>query len=134
MVPSKVASEAVIRNAITVIASTLTPCLMLVTPRTGARLNEATAHLSLVLRHAAMVNTAVGGAVVLHAAVISAAISLLRPGLLLRRFGILLLMLLLRLLSLIAIILLLVMLGEGSRRDRKNQQKNCSANNTMSFH
>jgi len=92
VVPSEVVPEAGFRNSVPVVATALLPSAVFVTPRAGARLEETAAHLPLVLWDAAMVDTAIGAAGGLDAAMIRAAVALLRS---LRRSISLLLMLLL---------------------------------------
>ena len=113
MVTPEVEPEAVFRNSVAVIAAALTPSAVVVIPRTGARLGETAAHLPLVLWDAAMVDAPIGRAAGLDAAVIDAAIALLRFSLTLRRSLSLLLMLLLRVLLLLLLALLLMLLLRG---------------------
>ena len=70
--------EAVFRNSVAVMAAALLPGAVFVIPRTGARLDETAAHLRFVLWDTAMVDTAIGGAVGLDAAIIGAAEALLQ--------------------------------------------------------
>jgi hypothetical protein len=109
VVTPEVEPEAVFRNSIAVIAAALTPTVVFVIPRTGARLAEPAAHLPLVLWDATRVDAAIGGAGGLDAAMIDAAVALLRS---LRRFTSPLLLLygflLLMLLSLLRSALLLL--------------------------
>jgi hypothetical protein len=112
VVTPEVEPEAVFRNSVAVIAAALTPAVMFVVPRTGARLAEPAAHLPLVLWDAARVDAAIGRAGGLDAAMIDAAVGLLRS---LRRFTSPLLLrygwfLLLMLLSLLRSALLLMLL------------------------
>jgi hypothetical protein len=104
VITPEVEPEAVLRNSVAVIAAALTPTAVVVIPRTGARLDETAAHLPLVLWHAAVVDSAISGAVGLDAAMISAAVGLLRS---LCRFISRLLMLLLCGLRLLMLLLLL---------------------------
>ncbi len=85
VIPTKIEPEPGIWNPVAVIAAPLAPGLMFVVPRTGTRLNKAVAYLALMLRNAAGVYSAIGRAIRLHTAVISAAIGLLRFCLALRR-------------------------------------------------
>ena len=78
VVSSEVVPEAVFRNSVAVVATALLPSAVFVIPRTGARLDETAAHLPLVLWDAAMVDTAIGGAGGLDAAMIRAAVASLR--------------------------------------------------------
>jgi hypothetical protein len=75
---SEVQSEAIFRYAVAVITAALTPRAVIVIPRTGARLAKAAAHLPLVLWHAAMMDAPIGRTIGLDAAVIDAAVRLLR--------------------------------------------------------
>ena len=81
MRPSEVQAEAVVGDAIAMVSAALRPGAMFVVPVVRVRLVEAGAHLSLVLRYATVMNAAVRRAVVLHTAVVSASIALLRRAL-----------------------------------------------------
>jgi hypothetical protein len=85
VVIAEVEPESVFRYAVAVIAAALAPCAVVVVPGMRARLAETAAYLLLVLWDAAMVDAPIGGAVGLDAAVISAAVALLRSCLTLRR-------------------------------------------------
>ena len=143
MIAAEVEPEAGVGNPVAAVATALTPALVLALPRAGAGLNKACAHLPLVLRNAAVVDAAVGGAVELHAAMINAAIGRLRPSLPLRRCRTLLLMGLLRgprLLRLLGrfrlapVIPLLIVLGIGDGCGCKEQRENRCTDYADSFH
>jgi hypothetical protein len=123
VIPTEVLPEAVIWNTVTVIAATLPPGLMLVLPRTSARLTKSGAHLFLMLRHAAMMYTSVRRAIGLYAPVIGTSIRLLRSCLSLRWPATLLSMILLcwpgllmlrTLFRSVPLISLILVLGNGS--------------------
>jgi hypothetical protein len=78
VVAPKVTVETRIGNAIPIVASALRPAAVFGIPRCGAGLNEAAAHLSLMLRDTALMNSTIGGGVSLHVAMIAAPVSLLR--------------------------------------------------------
>lgn len=134
---------------------------MLVLPRIGARLSKSTVYLSLVLRNTAGVDSTVRRTVDLHAAVIGAAIGLLRPCLtlcwpgslllmhlrcglrllmLLRRLCLLMLLsrlrllMLLRLFRLVLVITLLIVLGIGNGCGSEEQKQNRCDDQAVSFH
>jgi hypothetical protein len=123
VVTPEVELEAVLRHSVAVIPAALTPGAVVVIPRAGARLAETAVYLTFVLWDAAGVDAPIGRtAVGLDAAVIDAAVALLRFSLTLRRFVSLLLMLLLRgllmlmlllcgLLMLLLLLFVLVLLG-----------------------
>ena len=85
VVIAEVEPESVFRYAIAVIAAALAPCAVVVVPGMRARLAETVVHLFLALWHAAMVDAPMLGTVGLDAAVISAAVALLRLFLTVRR-------------------------------------------------
>lgn len=93
MVTPEVEPEAVLGYAVAVITAALTPSAVVVIPRTGARLGETTVYLPFVLWDSARVDTPIGRTAGLDAAVIDAAVGLLRFSLTSRRFVSLLLML-----------------------------------------
>ena len=152
MVPPEVATEAVLRHTVAVIAAALSPSAVVVIPRTGARLGETTVHLPFVLWDAAGVDAPIGSlAVCLDASVIGAAVALLRSSLTLRwsvdlmrlLSGLLMLLLmlcglrLLMLLSLLRFLLprtLLLVLCVGWGSGSKQQEQNGCADNASSFH
>ena len=74
----RVKPEAVVRNAVTVVAAALLPGAVVGVPRTR-RLSETAAHLPGMLWDAAGVDAAIGGRSRPYAGVINAAIGLLRP-------------------------------------------------------
>lgn len=111
MVIAEVEPESVFRYAVAVITAALAPCAVVVVPGMRARLAETAAYLLLVLWDAAMVDAAVGGAVRLDAAVISAAVALLRSCLTLRRLVSLPLMLRWLLMLLLRWLLMLLLCG-----------------------
>jgi hypothetical protein len=114
----EVVPEAIVGNSVAVVTAALSPGSVFVIPRTGARLLETAVYLPLVLRDAARVDTGTGGFGGLDAAMIGAAVVLLRPRrrstgrlrmLLLCRRGLLMLWLRLRwLLMLLALLLSVV--------------------------
>jgi len=150
MVTPEVEPEAVFRYAVAVIAAALTPSAVILVPRTGAGLAKTAAHLPLVLWDAAMVDASIGRAVGLDAAVIDAAVGLLRFGLTLRRFASLLMLLLRGLLTVLLcglpllmllpllrfalLLTLLLVLCRGRNSGSEKQEQNCCADNVSSFH
>src|ERR1019366_7181604 len=76
---AEVEAESIVRDAVAVVAAALLPGAVLGRPRTCARLQEAAAHLRLLLRDAAGVNAAKGGrGGRLDAAMVGAAVGRLR--------------------------------------------------------
>jgi len=142
VIAPEVASEAVFGNPVAVIAAALTSSTVVVIPRTGARLDETAAHLPLVLRDTAGVDTAMGGLSGPDATVISAAPVLLRflswlllwLSLRLRWFVSLLLMLLLRGLRFAVLLTLLLVLCEDRGSGSEKQEQNCYADKASLFH
>ncbi len=131
VVAPEVQPEAVFRNSIAVIAAALRPRAVIAIPRFGARLDEAAAHLLLMLWDAARVNAAIGGARSPDAAMIGATLALLRSWrrfvswrLMLLRCGFCLLVLLSPLLVLLPLLLtLLFVLCIGRSSDSEKQKQ-----------
>ena len=73
---AKIEFETALGDSVANVTSTLVPSLVFVGPRACPGLYKSRANLPCMLRYAAVVNTAMGGTVVLHSAVIGASVSL----------------------------------------------------------